>query len=180
MPEFILPGKESPEFNTLDPFTQGYIEAMFFTDGEQLHLDGCGNGTFLADSSEAPCFGDLAPEALATIILDCATFQAANRESLEVAYSRAYDAAQAGRDYWFTRNRHGVGFWDRKELEPDSEEYERLTAVMMANQGDREVWGQALAARKIISDGGLGEILSKACRHSEVNTYVGDDGKVYL
>jgi hypothetical protein len=24
-----------------------------------------------------------------------------------------YEAIQAGRDFWFTRNHHGVGFWDR-------------------------------------------------------------------
>lgn len=31
----------------------------------------------------------------------------------------AYDETQAGRDYWFTRNGHGVGFWDREQLRVD-------------------------------------------------------------
>jgi len=31
----------------------------------------------------------------------------------------SYDDEQAGRDFWFTRQGHGVGFWDRKALEVD-------------------------------------------------------------
>jgi hypothetical protein len=39
---------------------------------------------------------------------DCADFQAANAEDLT-----EIDSAQAGHDFWLTRNRHGAGFWDR-------------------------------------------------------------------
>jgi hypothetical protein len=30
-----------------------------------------------------------------------------------------YSEEQAGRDFWFTRQGHGVGFWDREELNRD-------------------------------------------------------------
>lgn len=32
---------------------------------------------------------------------------------LAIAGSDDYDHTQAGRDFWFTRQGHGVGFWDR-------------------------------------------------------------------
>jgi hypothetical protein len=38
---------------------------------------------------------------------------------LELAYARDYTEEQAGRDFWFTRQGHGTGFWDRDELEPE-------------------------------------------------------------
>jgi hypothetical protein len=33
---------------------------------------------------------------------------------LQKAYtSHNYDVEKAGRDFWYTRNGHGVGYWDR-------------------------------------------------------------------
>lgn len=40
---------------------------------------------------------------------DCAKFQAENAELL----TKAGDDWQNGSDFWYTRNGHGVGFWDR-------------------------------------------------------------------
>lgn len=107
MPEFIL-DHGTPEalraFNTLDGFTQGYIEAMFFTDASDPD-DGD-----LAHATVA----ELATESLARIIRDCEAFQNAHVALLELAYETDdYDDTRAGRDYWYTRNGHGVGFWDR-------------------------------------------------------------------
>lgn len=111
MPEFIL-DKGSPQgarsFAALDSFTQGYVEALFFTDASDPD-DGD-----LADATVA----DLAPETIAKIVAECAAFQTANAELLAQAYDRDdYSETQAGRDYWFTRNGHGVGFWDRQQLD---------------------------------------------------------------
>lgn len=119
MPEFIL-DHESPEasrqFAGLDSFTQGYIEAMFFT-SEDVDSD-CepGHENDLADISVA----DLAPETLAQIMADCAKFQADNAALLARAYGvtgqyelQPYDESLAGNDFWCTRNGHGTGFWDR-------------------------------------------------------------------
>jgi hypothetical protein len=110
------PGTSHPVVITawrdLDTFTQGYVEAMFFTstgdDGEAFRQG----------------FSDLAPETLARIIADCAAFQEGS------AWLRAVNAAkgcafpgedQAGRDFWFTRNGHGCGFWDGDWPEPHAE-----------------------------------------------------------
>ena len=68
MPEFIL-NHGSPfaakQFGELDEFTQGYIEAMFFTN------TGSGDDEELEHATVA----DLAPETLATIVGDCEAFQ---------------------------------------------------------------------------------------------------------
>jgi len=63
---------------------------------------------------------DLAPEALAEADEDCKRFQTENASDLALAYELYephVDAptpqCSAGHDLWLTRNRHGVGFWDR-------------------------------------------------------------------
>jgi len=106
MPEFKMPtGRTVAGFNELDSFIQGFIEAMFFT---ECHSDN--------PELENATFDDIAGEALMTIITDCQQYQQVNAQLLTQAYehdSVDYDATMAGRDYWFTRNGHGVGFWDR-------------------------------------------------------------------
>lgn len=124
MPEFIIKDKESLAFIELDAFTQGYIEAMFFTDTchreESKWLKHLEDGT---NEGSIPCdkgFEDIDPESLKIIIADCATFIKDNNDLLGKAWSRGcgfleggYDESCAGRDFWFTRNGHGVGYWDR-------------------------------------------------------------------
>jgi hypothetical protein len=112
MPEFHL-DHGTPEaarvYASLDEFTQGYIEAMFFTDCNTDNEE-------LADAS----FAELAPDALERIKQTCERFQTKHAALLEQAYGQrgkyedsAYDATKAGRDYWYTSNGHGTGFWDR-------------------------------------------------------------------
>lgn len=195
MPKFIL-DHGSPEaakqFAALDSFTQGYIEAMFFTDEERLcEESGCDMPSVSFNTAtmesrfvggDSPGFGDLAPEALARIVADCAAFQQANTVLLAAAADRpGYDDTRAGHDFWYTRNGHGVGYWDRKELEDNSDEYESLTADMVAAGFDTAAWSAALAKRKALTAESLGERLSTAARvFRGVDSYVGDDGKVYL
>lgn len=110
MPQFILPLGDPPgpaTFASLDAFTQGYVEALFFTDASDPD-DG--------DLQDAT-FAELAPDALRTIEHQCTAFQVNNAKLLSRAYDRDdYSEVQAGRDFWFTRNRHGAGFWDRTQL----------------------------------------------------------------
>jgi len=110
MPEFHLDygtPEAAREYLALDEFTRGYIEAMFFTDASDSDDGDLAHATL----------AELAPEALATIVRDCTTFQNDYRadidEAVDTGRINGYDEMAAGRDYWFTRNHHGVGFWDR-------------------------------------------------------------------
>lgn len=101
MPEFVLDygtPEAATRFARLDTFTQAYIEAAFFTD--------TGDPDDEEDGLESASVADLAPESLAQIVADCARFQALAGEAI------ADDPAHAGRDFWYTRNGHGCGFWD--------------------------------------------------------------------
>lgn len=163
MPEFVLNlGGQAKAFAGLDAFTQGYIEAMFFTSEESLCEDedsewdmpNVAVNTATMESrfvgGNTPSFADLAPETVESIKADCEAFQISNAALLDSVYGvtgkyeRApYDAERAGADYWFTRNGHGCGFWDRGLGEP-------------------------------------GDALSAAARHSGRCLYRGDDGLLYL
>jgi hypothetical protein len=120
MPEFILstPAKRSHPFYDLDTFARAYVEAMFFTNGDtgdnrEHLLNDWGVQSLTAESVEAikrDCdqFRDsLLPSRKGARVRDLLTL-------LET--ERGYTEEQAGRDFWFTRQGHGVGFWDRDEL----------------------------------------------------------------
>jgi len=110
MPQFILDTggavTQSTRWGDLDAFTQGYIEAMFFTDSgpEEGQLGDAG-------------FADITPEALQLCLADCDRFQEQHSELLAAACAcEGYGEERAGHDFWLTRNGHGAGFWDRQEL----------------------------------------------------------------
>lgn len=206
MPEYILPrdgtaGNPPVTFDSLDVFTQGYLEALFFTScspafdrdaiasdpaaWETAREEGQSDGDLPGDAG----FSDLTPDALATIVADCQAFQRDHAALLAEAYQRPYTAEQAGRDYWYTRNGHGVGYWDRSELEPDSEAWEaaqeKIRAINAAwtDAGDKasgDAWNAAAKVRADLKAESLGERLSKVARHSEVNVYWTDAGQVDL
>ena len=118
MPEFIMNGKDAPDFAALDDFTQAYIEALFFTSCEGSTEAGTfdpENGSPLPDEAG---FSDLAPEALREIVLDCEAFQKDYGRfwNPHLVDNPGKNDAQAGHDFWLTRNRHGAGFWDRPEI----------------------------------------------------------------
>lgn len=83
----------------LSDFLRGYIECVYFTD--------------TGDDKQPESDAELSDDARAMCVADCAKFQADNSFALEQAYATGYEPVQAGRDFWFTRNGHGVGFWDR-------------------------------------------------------------------
>jgi hypothetical protein len=127
MPEFHItvdgPVGDVGYFN-LDAFTRGYIEALFFTETNDLYDSEDWNTPEAQDDiAEGRCsgsipsdcgFSDLDSDTLATIIFECAGFQRVHAELLAAAYEvEGYDDEAAGRDFWYTRNGHGCGFWDR-------------------------------------------------------------------
>lgn len=104
MPQYEMPLGRQQTWQALDEFTQGYWEAAFFTSQETI-----------SDLT----FADVSKTAYDRAVADCEKFQADNAELLADAYAKPdYSAVQAGRDFWFTRNGHGVGYWDREQLGP--------------------------------------------------------------
>jgi hypothetical protein len=108
MPQFILNEKADTSSIALDDFTHGYIEAMFFTNGDT----GDDNESLLNDLGIAA----ITLESMESIKHDCRRFMSEAATQLEEAINTGYTLESAGRDFWFTRQRHGVGFWDRDEL----------------------------------------------------------------
>jgi hypothetical protein len=105
MSEFILDHgtrEAGQQFLALDEFTQGYIEAVFFTD--------TGTGDDAENGLQDATFADLAPESLADIIADCAKFQ--DDAKIVTLIESECGTEHAGRDFWYTRQGHGCGFWD--------------------------------------------------------------------
>ena len=97
----------------LDDFTQAYLRAALWASVDD-------NGEPL-DAQYS--IADLSDHALWLIICECAGFQIRFKTLLARAYRRYTlhnDAPTpehcAGHDFLLTRNGHGVGFWDRKEL----------------------------------------------------------------
>jgi hypothetical protein len=87
----------------LDRFTQAYVECALWSstddDGEPL------DRRFSVE--------DIAPDALAEMVEDCAAFQKNNARDLQIAAIHLPTPDHCGHDFWLTRNRHGAGFWDR-------------------------------------------------------------------
>lgn len=163
MPEFILAhGSAEAEgvYNKLPAFVRGYIECMFFTN------TGTGDDGDLEDADTS----ELSSDALAAIIADCEAFQKDAAPLLALAYQReGYDEAAAGRDYWYTRNGHGVGFWDRDAL--------KLDVFKLA---DGRLSDLEEGTRDAELAGVLCDLLSDACRYDEMNIVRGGDGMIYF
>jgi hypothetical protein len=95
----------------MDTFTEAYIVAALWSsigdDDEPL--------------DKKYSIRDISPETLQKIKKDCAKFQAENAADI------ASNLAEAGHDFWLTRNNHGCGFWDG-----DWENGEKLTEAANA------------------------------------------------
>lgn len=97
----------------LDDFTVAYFQAAEFTDGPQRAMDRAPVvGMDCTPEEHQRAIQEWAdtqwhPDAVAQGVRECAAFQAANARDIE-----GYGAAPAGMDFWFTRNGHGVGFWE--------------------------------------------------------------------
>lgn len=91
---------ESIELNAQEvEFINGYIEAINFTE--------CG------DTDQPEHGAELDEDYARKCAIECTAFY----DLIAGRLSRCKASpAQAGHDYWLTRNGHGVGYWDRPEL----------------------------------------------------------------
>lgn len=87
-------------------FVAGYIEAMLWAESG---IDPSG------EERESLEGYDLSEGWLHTVKEDCQKFLTLHGDKINLAIAGTddYDHTQAGRDFWLTRQGHGVGFWDR-------------------------------------------------------------------
>lgn len=78
-----------------------YLEAVEFTD--------------FGEDGQPERGSDFSQEALDKALADCMAFinTIANHGLIDEYIEKGGSAEQLGHDFWLTRNRHGVGFWDR-------------------------------------------------------------------
>lgn len=129
---------------TLERMLKGYVECMEWADcGPDHETYGKDWSEELADKNRADC---------AAFIETCGVTLLDHLAELAPDYSDEC----FGHDFWLTRNGHGAGYWDRKELEA-------RTAI-----------GDAIGGYT------LGERLTFCAKHAgQCELYVGDDGLVY-
>lgn len=108
---------------SFEQFHQAYLDAIEFTDAS-------------IEGEDEAAGADWSDQMLAQCRADCAAFYEGNAALW--ADLSDYDDAQAGHDFWLTRNHHGAGFWDRAPLE-DGGLGERL-ADAAYQFGDRSVY----------------------------------------
>ena len=168
----------------MSEFLDAYITCALWSSNDES--DESGGQPMDSNYSES----DIAPETLAEMTGDCERFCSENAALLESACERpGYNMARAGHDFWLTRNGHGAGFWDRSELESDSEEYEALTLELQghcANWTDPHdkaasaKWGEIVGKRNALNAESLGEKLSEAARKfGSYDLYIGDDKQIW-
>lgn len=117
MPEFQLTRETREDralWGELSDFERGYIEAAAFCgldEEEQLERFG---------TLDSVSFEAFAPETIAAMAAECHAFLAGGAQAIIDALDESECAgrgedsieARAGRDFWYTRNGHGVGYWE--------------------------------------------------------------------
>ena len=86
----------------LPTFTANYITAALWT-----FDDDAPSGEYAESGRPEELFELIAPETLQSMINDCDRFRDENAQFLS-----DYPDANAGQDFWLTRNGHGAGFWE--------------------------------------------------------------------
>lgn len=87
---------------SFDAFTAAYVECALWSSTDESDDSG---GRPLDDNYDAE---NITLATLREMVADCKSFI-----SLAGLHLYGIDAAQAGHDFWLTRNGHGAGFWDR-------------------------------------------------------------------
>ena len=90
---------------SLDEFERAYLTAALWSSNDES--DESGGEPLDANYG----IEDIAPESIRKAKEDCKKFRTMAGELLD-----GVDEGQAGHDFWLTRNGHGAGFWDRREL----------------------------------------------------------------
>lgn len=93
-------------------FQKAYLEAIDFTELGEV------------DQGQPPKGAMLSRHSLARALNDCSNF--------ERAFPEVVNKTQAGHDFWFTRQGHGTGFWDRDDEVYGVEMREMLTRAAKA------------------------------------------------
>lgn len=101
-------------------FIAGYMEAAFWSSNDES--DEQGGEPLDANYDKS----DLDPDTKGRMERDCLRFMEQNADDLAVGDA---DSAQAGHDFWLTRNGHGAGFWDRPKLYGGKAVADRLSAA---------------------------------------------------
>ncbi len=97
--------KANMQRNETEPFLQGYLDAALFTTDEHPPS----GADYVTSGRASEMFPALPDWFIEQARKDCAKFAEANAELLR----QAGDMNQNGVDFWFTRNHHGAGYWDR-------------------------------------------------------------------
>jgi hypothetical protein len=92
----------------LDEFRAGYLEAALFA-SHDMNEEPLGEGDTL-DALYGP--DDFSSAALADITGDCLGFLSLASQNNDAVEAIQAAPRQTGRDFFFTRCRHGAGFWD--------------------------------------------------------------------
>ena len=109
MPTFY-PEHDNPSGFDLDSFTRGYLGAAEWL-AWAWREDG--SDSDLTDEERSRCRG-FTRKAVSEAKRDCKAFQTANSADLATYYETGgRDEESAGSDYWFSRNGHGAGYFDR-------------------------------------------------------------------
>lgn len=125
MPEFCMEGRDHM-VRAESEFVAGFLEASFFASMSQFDSENWNDPETQDAIAEGRSDGELPRDAsychidkddLIKVREYCDRFQKLNRRLLTRAYKRNYDEMQSGRDFYFTRAGHGVGYWSRDELE---------------------------------------------------------------
>jgi hypothetical protein len=128
MPEFFLNTEGADWFAELRDFDRGYIEAMFFTNGDT----GLPNDHILNTLGVRKMTRALRDQ----IRAECTQFLHKNAYWLGKARQAGVDDEQLGRDLWYTRQGHGVGYWSRDELSGDNKEIGERLAKAASDTGE--------------------------------------------
>ena len=114
----------------LDNMMEAYVEAALWSTNESEEQ----GGEPLDANYSASDVEDVTLQAMRA---DCEKFARENESLLRAHFqSQQWGLwAMAGHDFWLTRNRHGVGFWDREEVWGASKD-----ALTEAADAFGEVW----------------------------------------
>lgn len=107
---------------TQEEFFRAYIEAVYFTE--------------TGDTDQPESDADLTHEFLRQSAIECRLFHTAYAELI------GDNIEQAGHDFWFNRNGHGVGFWDRPEIYGDGAASELTRACRFIGESYAEFEGE--------------------------------------
>jgi hypothetical protein len=132
----------------LTPFARSYIETALWssTDEDGTPLD--------RDHS----IEDIAPDTRTAMVEDCADF-----EATFVPFITGREA-QAGHDFWLTRNGHGAGFWDGDWSDPYAPPAD-----------DDDNWHAAEGAYPTVGD----YLTAMSKPYGSYGLYVGDDNLIH-